>query len=89
MKDVKKELEQDESQDKIDITKDKMMRVLKKMPNWKAPDLDSVQSYWLKLLNPLHYKLVVHWQKNEQCLHKRIRTRRILQAIIDLLHAYS
>ena len=30
MKDVKKELEQDEGQDKIDITKDKVMRVLRK-----------------------------------------------------------
>ena len=36
MKDVKKELEQKEGQDKIDITKDKMMRVLRKLPNWKA-----------------------------------------------------
>ena len=36
LKDVKKELEQNEGQDKIDITKDKMMRVLRKLPNWKA-----------------------------------------------------
>ena len=35
MKDVKKELEQDEGQDKIDTTKDKMMRVMRKMPNGK------------------------------------------------------
>ena len=34
LKDVKK-LEQDEGQDKIDITKDKMMRIMRKMPNWK------------------------------------------------------
>ena len=33
LKDVKKELEQDEGQDKIDLTKDKMMRVMGKMPN--------------------------------------------------------
>ena len=33
-KDVKNELEQDEGQDKTDITKDKMMRVMRKMPNW-------------------------------------------------------
>ena len=36
MKDVKKELQQDEGQNKIDITKDKIMRVLRKMANWKA-----------------------------------------------------
>ena len=45
--DVKKELELDESQDRIDITKDKMMRVMRKMPNWKAPGLDNDQGYWL------------------------------------------
>ena len=37
LKDVEKELEQDEGQDKIDITKDKMLRVMRKMPNWKVP----------------------------------------------------
>ena len=43
--DVKKELERNEGQDKIDITKDKMMRVMRKMPNWKAPGPDNVQGY--------------------------------------------
>ena len=33
-KDVKNELEQEEGQDKNDIRKDKMMRVMRKMPNW-------------------------------------------------------
>ena len=33
LKDVKKELEQDEGQDKIDITKDSMIRVMRKLPN--------------------------------------------------------
>ena len=43
LKDVKKELEQDEGQNKIDITKDKMMRVMRKVQNWKAPGPDHVQ----------------------------------------------
>ena len=59
MKDVKKELEQDEDQDMIDITKDKMMRVMRKMPNWKAPGPE-------KNLTPLHDKLVVYLQ---DCLY--------------------
>ena len=50
LKDVKKELQQDEGQDKIDITKDKMMRVLRKTPNWQAPGPDNLQGYWLKNL---------------------------------------
>ena len=62
LKDVKKELEQDEGQDKIDITKDKMMRVMTKMPNWKAPSPENVQGYWLKNLTPLHDMLVVYLQ---------------------------
>ena len=63
LKDVKKELEQDEGQNKIDITKDKMMRVMRKMPNWKTPGPDNVQSYWLTNLTPLHDRLVVYLQE--------------------------
>ena len=63
LKDVKKELEQDEDQDKIDITKDKMMRVMRKMPNWKTPGPDNVQGYWLENLTPLHDRLVVYLQE--------------------------
>ena len=37
LKDAENELEQNEGQDKIDLTKDKMMRVLRKIPNLKAP----------------------------------------------------
>ena len=63
MKDVKKELEQGEGKDKIDITKDKMMGVMRQMPNWKAPGPDNVQGYWLKNMTPLHNKLVVYLQE--------------------------
>ena len=36
----------------MDITKDKMMRVMRKMPNWKTPGPDNVQGYCLKNLAP-------------------------------------
>ena len=39
----------DEDQDKFDITKGKMIRVLRKISNWKAPGPDNVQDYWLKV----------------------------------------
>ena len=45
LKDVQQELGQEEGQDKIDITKDKMMRVMRKITNWKAPGPDNVQGY--------------------------------------------
>ena len=63
MEDVKKELQQDKGQDKIDITKDKMRRVIRKMPNWKSPGPDNVQGYWLKSLTSLHEKLVMLLQE--------------------------
>ena len=62
MKDVEKELEQDEGQDKIDVTKNKIMRVMIKMPNWKAPGPENIQGYWSKSLTPLHDKLLVYLQ---------------------------
>ena len=63
MEDGKKELQQDKGQDKIDITKDKMRRVIRKMPNWKSPGPDNVQGYWLKSLTSLHEKLVMLLQE--------------------------
>ena len=71
-KDVKKELEQDESQNKIDITKDKMMRVMRKMSNWKTPGPGNVQSYWLKNLTPLLDRLVMYLQ---ECLDSGVVPR--------------
>ena len=78
LKDVEKGLEQDEDLDKIKITKGKMMRVMRKMSNWKAPYPENVQGYCLKNLTPLHDKLLVYlhdyldavmvsdWLKKEQ-----------------------
>ena len=63
MKNVKNDLGQDEGQDKNDIAKGKMMRVMKRMPNWKAPGPYNVQGYWLKNLTPLHDKLVMYLQE--------------------------
>ena len=58
MKDANKELEQDEGQDKIHITKDKIIKILRKMSNWKDTGPDS----WLKNLTPLLDKLLVYLQ---------------------------
>ena len=62
VKDVKKELEQDEGQDKIDITKNKLMRVLRKMSNWKTPGPDNIIGHWLENLISLNDKLLVYFQ---------------------------
>ena len=62
LKDIKKDIEQDEGQHRIDITKDKMMRIMRNMPNSKAPGPDNVQGYWLKNLTSLQDKLVMYLQ---------------------------
>ena len=38
-------MKQDDGQKKIDITKYKVITVLRKMPNWKVPGPDNVQGY--------------------------------------------
>ena len=57
LKDVKKELKQDEGQDKIDITKDKMTRVIRNMPNWKALGPDNVQRFLVKEFNSIAWQI--------------------------------
>lgn len=37
-----------------------MMRVMRKMSNWKVPCPDNVQGYWLKNLTLLHDKLLLY-----------------------------
>ena len=100
LKDVKRELEQDEGQDnktsgqvRIDITKEKILRVTRKKSNWKAPGPENVQGYWLKNLTPFHDKLLVYLQDYLDSgvvldLLTRGRTRGVLQEIINLLDAY-
>ena len=60
LKVIKKELEHDEDQYKIDITKDRIMRVFKKIPKWRVAGSDNVQGSCLKGLTPLHEKLLVY-----------------------------
>ena len=40
-----------------------MMRVVREMPNWRAPGPGNAQGYRLKNLTPFHDKLVVHLQE--------------------------
>ena len=37
------------------------MKVMRKMPSWKALGTDNVQGYWLDNLTPLHKKLAVYF----------------------------
>lgn len=62
LKDYKEECARKEKQEKITITMEKMMKNLRKMPNWKAPGPDMVQGFWLKNFKSMHSGLVGYLQ---------------------------
>ena len=41
-------------QDKLDITKESLKKILGRMPSWKYPGADLVQGFWLKNFSSLH-----------------------------------
>ena len=41
-------------QEKADITKESLKKILGRMPNWKLPGLGLVQGFWLKNFSGLH-----------------------------------
>ena len=51
--DIKEQLSS-QKQDDILITAEKVAKTLGKMPNWKPPDPDFVQGFWLKNFTSLH-----------------------------------
>ena len=42
------------NQQRVEITESKVRKMLKKMPNWKAPGPDEVQGFWLKNFTSMH-----------------------------------
>ena len=41
----------------IDITTRSLKKILGRMPNWKSPDPDLVQGFWLKNVSSLHERV--------------------------------
>ena len=39
------------------------MKQYRKMPNWKAPEKDGVQGYWIKNLSNLHEHIAIQMNK--------------------------
>ena len=44
-------------QEKIDITKESLKKILGRMPNWKSPGPELVQGFWLKNFRSLHERV--------------------------------
>ena len=53
MKDLQSEANV-KKQDKVDITKESLKKILCRMPNWKSPGLYLVQWFWLNNFSSLH-----------------------------------
>ena len=49
LKYFKRDFEYEQEQEEVDITPQKITEILRKRPNWKAPDPDCVQGFWLKI----------------------------------------
>ena len=46
-----------QQQEKIEITVEKVQKMVQKIPNWKAPGPDMVQGYWFKNFRGMHTRL--------------------------------
>ena len=44
-------------QEKLDITKESLKKILGRMPNWKSPGPDLVQGFWFRNFSGLHGKV--------------------------------
>ena len=44
-------------QEKVDITKENLKKILGRMPNWKSPGPDLVQGFLLKYFSSLHWRV--------------------------------
>ena len=57
LKSCRKQFENVNSMEKVEISQEMVKMQCRKMPNWKAPGKDGVQRYWLKNLASLHSRI--------------------------------
>ena len=48
LKEIKKDINENNKHARVQTSHEKIKKILKKIPNWKAPRLDDVQGFWLK-----------------------------------------
>ena len=59
LKSCRKQFENVNSMEKVEISQEMVKMQCRKMPNWKAPGKDGVEGYWLKNLTSLHPRISV------------------------------
>ena len=62
LKNLTRDFEYQEEQEKVEITQEKI-KILRKMSNWKAPGPDCVQGFWLKIIKSIQEGLRRNLQK--------------------------
>ena len=84
-------------QEKVDITKESLKKILGRMPKWKSLGPNLVQGFWLKNCSSLHGRVrsqikecvdsgfVPSWLNKKELLYcRKIKAKVISQVIIDL-----
>ena len=54
LSDFKTKMENTPKQQRVEITEPKVKKMLRKIPNWKAPGPDGVQGFWMKNFTSMH-----------------------------------
>ena len=62
LREIKKNINGKNKQARVHILQEKLKKILKKIPNWKAPGPDGFQGFWLKNFTSLQKNLV--WYLN-------------------------
>ena len=62
LKNFKRDFEYKDEQGEVEITPEKIKKILRKMPNWKAVGPDIVQGFWLE-----------NFKSNQECLRRNLQ----------------
>ena len=46
----------------IDMTPTQIKEIIRKMANWKAPGLDGIHGYWIKMFVSMQERIALHLQ---------------------------
>ena len=85
LKDLQSEVNVSE-QEKVDITKEHLKKILGRVPNWKLPGPDLVQGFWLKNFSSLHGRVK---SRLKECLDSGFVPSWLTRGSIALLQVIS
>ena len=60
LREIKKDINGKNKQARVQILQENLKKILKEIPNWKAPGPDAIQGFWLKNFTSIQKNLVWH-----------------------------